>query len=304
MPPRAAHPLAPAPANLLDPLLVATLTLFILFSPLFHPRHRQAELVHCRWAMLGVAGILVQEVSCKEREFGGLRGGCITPYPRTPYPFRLSAHPLNPYHLINLDHVQIVKPDIFFYNAALPENIPNSLFFGGPTGKLNYGGLLAWEFLLMHFVEVRRWMDVKKHGSVNDDPIFKGNRVPNPEPGYPGGPFDPLGFSKGDFKSLQTKVRKSNVKSGEANAAWVESAMTVLSLLSLLSLTSLPLSSSPPTGDQERAPGNGRVHGLCDRRPGDWQGPSGRVEGPPLFPLLLQLDQEHWRLPHPDVRGR
>ena len=60
----------------------------------------------------------------------------------------------------------------------------------------------------MHFVEVRRWMDVKKHGSVNDDPIFKGNRVPNPEPGYPGGPFDPLGFAKGDFKSLQTKVRE------------------------------------------------------------------------------------------------
>jgi light-harvesting complex I chlorophyll a/b binding protein 4 len=101
-----------------------------------------------------------------------------------------------------------VKPDVFFYNAALPENIPKSLFFGGPTGKLNYGGLLAWEFLLMHFVEVRRWMDIKKHGSVNDDPIFKGNRVPNPEPGYPGGPFDPLGFAKGDFKALQTKEIK------------------------------------------------------------------------------------------------
>jgi len=126
--------------------------------------HRQAELVHCRWAMLGVAGILVQE---------------------------------------------IVKPDVFFYNAALPENIPKSLFFGGSTGKLNYGGLLAWEFLLMHFVEVRRWMDIKKHGSVNDDPIFKGNRVPNPEPGYPGGPFDPLGFAKGDFKTLQTKEIKN-----------------------------------------------------------------------------------------------
>ena len=28
------------------------------------------------------------------------------------------------------------------------------------------------------------------------DPIFKGYSVPNPEPGYPGGIFDPFGFSK------------------------------------------------------------------------------------------------------------
>jgi hypothetical protein len=67
----------------------------------------------------------------------------------------------------------------------------------------------------MHFVEVRRWQDVKKHGSVNDDPIFKGNRVPNPEPGYPGGPFDPLGFAKGDFKELQTKVRENGMRERE-----------------------------------------------------------------------------------------
>lgn len=32
------------------------------------------------------------------------------------------------------------------------------------------------------------------------DPIFKGNKVPNPELGYPGGIFDPFGFSKGNFK--------------------------------------------------------------------------------------------------------
>ncbi len=34
------------------------------------------------------------------------------------------------------------------------------------------------------------------------DPIFKGNKVPNPELGYPGGIFDPFGFSKGSFKVL------------------------------------------------------------------------------------------------------
>jgi hypothetical protein len=47
-------------------------------------------------------------------------------------------------------------------------------------------GPQAWEFLLMHWVEVRRWQDYKNFGSVNTDPIFKGNSVPNPEMGYPG----------------------------------------------------------------------------------------------------------------------
>ncbi len=41
------------------------------------------------------------------------------------------------------------------------------------------------------------------------DPIFTGNSVPNPETGYPGGIFDPLGFSKGDLKTAQTKEIKN-----------------------------------------------------------------------------------------------
>jgi hypothetical protein len=73
--------------------------------------------VHCRWAMLGVAGVLGQE---------------------------------------------IFRPDVFWYEAGLPENLP------GPFKNINMGGLLAWEFLLMHWVEVRRWQDIKKHGSVNE----------------------------------------------------------------------------------------------------------------------------------------
>lgn len=73
--------------------------------------------MHCRWAMLGVAGVLGQE---------------------------------------------IFRPDVFWYEAGLPENLP------GPFKNINMGGLLAWEFLLMHWVEVRRWQDIKKHGSVNE----------------------------------------------------------------------------------------------------------------------------------------
>lgn len=44
---------------------------------------------------------------------------------------------------------------------------------------------------------------------ADQDPIFKGNKVPNPEMGYPGGIFDPLGFSKGNLKELQTKEIKN-----------------------------------------------------------------------------------------------
>lgn len=125
--------------------------------------YRQAELQNGRWAMLGVAGILGQE---------------------------------------------ILKPGVFWYNAGLPENIPD-LYFGGPSGKVNLGGLLAWEFLLFHWVEVRRWQDIQKHHSVDEDPIFKGNKVPNEEMGYPGGIFDPFGFAKGNKKELQTKEIKN-----------------------------------------------------------------------------------------------
>ncbi|MEW5303270.1 MAG: hypothetical protein WDW36_005977 [Sanguina aurantia] len=119
---------------------------------------RQAELVHARWAMLGVAGILAQE---------------------------------------------IYRPEVFFYESGLPENLP------GPFKNINMGGLLAWEFLLMHFVEVRRWQDYRNPGSVNQDPIFPNNKVPNLELGYPGGIFDPLNFSKGNLAELQTKEIKN-----------------------------------------------------------------------------------------------
>lgn len=80
-------------------------------------RYRQAELVHARWAMLGVAGVLGQE---------------------------------------------IFNPNVFWYEAGLPENLP------GPFKNINMGGLLAWEFLLMHWVEVRRWQDYRNFGSVNE----------------------------------------------------------------------------------------------------------------------------------------
>lgn len=57
---------------------------------------------------------------------------------------------------------EIVKPDVYFYEAGLPQNLPE------PFTNINMGGLLAWEFILMHWVEVRRWQDYKNFGSVNE----------------------------------------------------------------------------------------------------------------------------------------
>eukprot|EP00955_Chlamydomonas_euryale_P075154 362231-Chlamydomonas_euryale.AAC.5 len=81
--------------------------------------------MHARWAMLGVAGILAQEVA---------------------------------------------NPDQFWYTSGLPENLPEP--FNRPEAL---GGLLAFEFCLMHWVEVRRWMDYKNPGSVNQVRIIRGS---------------------------------------------------------------------------------------------------------------------------------
>jgi light-harvesting complex I chlorophyll a/b binding protein 4 len=57
---------------------------------------------------------------------------------------------------------EVVRPDIFFYEAGEPANLP------APFTNINMGGLLAFEFLMMHFVEVRRWQDYRNFGSVNE----------------------------------------------------------------------------------------------------------------------------------------
>ncbi len=62
-------------------------------------RYQQSELQHARWAMLGVAGILVQEIT---------------------------------------------SPNAFWYESGLPQNLP------GPFKDVNMGGLLAFQFCMMH----------------------------------------------------------------------------------------------------------------------------------------------------------
>merc|ERR1712224_11486 len=95
---------------------------------------------------------------------------------------------------------EIMRPEIDFYNA--PKSLEGSLPY---TIRI----LLAVQFILMHYVEIRRWRDFKKPGSVDSDPIFKSNMLPPHEPGYPGGVFDPLSMYSGDVKSLKEKEIKN-----------------------------------------------------------------------------------------------
>jgi hypothetical protein len=55
--------------------------------------------------------------------------------------------------------------------------------------------VVAAQFLMMHYVEIRRWRDYQKPGSVDKDPLFAGNALPAHAVGYPGGIFDPMGSS-------------------------------------------------------------------------------------------------------------
>ena len=81
-----------------------------------------------------------------------------------------------------------------FYTAPLEVDLP-----------MNPAALLAFQFLMMHWVEIRRWMDIRTPGSANQDPIFENQKLTTVDPGYPGGPFDPFGFSKGDLDAAKTR---------------------------------------------------------------------------------------------------
>lgn len=82
------------------------------------------------------------------------------------------------------------------------------------AGKFNYfapsGALLAVQMLLFSWAEFRRYQDMVKPGSANVDPLFPNNKLPEGNtPGYPGGIFDPFGWSKGDLASLKLKEIKN-----------------------------------------------------------------------------------------------
>merc|ERR1740138_655062 len=124
--------------------------------------YHQAELQHSRWAMLAVAGILVQT---------------------------------------------IIKPEVSFIDAG--SIIAESTY-------APFGTLLVIQILLMGWAESRRWQDMHKPGStsvpagnfLNLESAFGGKR----DTGYPGGIFDPAGFSENSDQLKDLKLKE--IKNG------------------------------------------------------------------------------------------
>ena len=56
----------------------------------------------------------------------------------------------------------------------------------------------------MHFVELKRWQDIRNPGSVDADPLFPSNKLAPHDVGYPGGIFAP--FVPGSLEELKVCV--------------------------------------------------------------------------------------------------
>merc|ERR1712093_853653 len=86
----------------------------------------------------------------------------------------------------------IFKPDVNFMEAG--KNVAESSY-------ASFGTLLVIQIILMGFAEGRRWQDIRKPGAtVEPSGNFLGFESAlggKGDVGYPGGAFDPIGFSKG-----------------------------------------------------------------------------------------------------------
>lgn len=84
-----------------------------------------------------------------------------------------------------------ILPSPYSLKQMHSPKIIRDTFIRFDAGKFNYGvdnrTLLAIEFFLFAWVELRRYQDMKKPGVTNQDPIFTNNKLPEGnEPGYPG----------------------------------------------------------------------------------------------------------------------
>jgi len=110
----------------------------------------------------------------------------------------------------------IIKPDVNFMEAG-------KVAF--ESSYASFGTLLVIQLLLMGWAEGRRWQDIRKPGSTSKpDGNFLGlETILSPpsaqtssgdyDTGYPGGAFDPAGFSKGSTSQL-TELKLKEIKHG------------------------------------------------------------------------------------------
>jgi len=129
--------------------------------------NQQAELIHGRWAMLGVAGCLVPELLTKAG-------------------------------VADLPVWSEAGKGVYYTDAVT---------------------LFLIQGILMNWVEVLRWQDIKNPGSVNADPIHNTTgfgmpyKLTSTEVGYPGSRFfDPLGMSANPAAFAVNKVKE--IKNG------------------------------------------------------------------------------------------
>ena len=71
------------------------------------------------------------------------------------------------------------------------------------------------QLFLMHWVEIRRYQDMQKEGSVNQDPIFKKYTLPDTnKTGYPGGIFDFAGWTTRNGGKNFEELKLKEIKNG------------------------------------------------------------------------------------------
>lgn len=117
-------------------------------------------------------------------------------------PLGLAEDPENLHWFIQAELVNSRWAMLGVVGMLLPEvltkigilNLPNWYDAGKQEYFASSTTLFVIEFILFHYVEIRRWQDIKNPGCVNQDPIFKQYSLPPHECGYPGSVFNPLNF--------------------------------------------------------------------------------------------------------------
>merc|ERR1711907_166928 len=99
----------------------------------------------------------------------------------------------------------IVKPEVNFMTAG-KISVENSY--------ASFGTLLVIQLILMGWAEGRRWQDIRKPGKTTEPQNnFLGIEGLLGGKGYPGGLFDPAGFSKGTTEQIN-ELKLKEIKNG------------------------------------------------------------------------------------------